>query len=246
MLQCTGSFFFQMNFIFQILQRKSMDTSSIGPIFNFIYLTLNIFVMMMIIFSKCREGWLNLVYVQVIALQLRTCLSLLDFEGKRFDDKMNTNFFIILMLWTITMFAVCLNFLIVRKLYIYANSFITSFVFVIGSSIMERKLKGTALEIFGQIFKDTAGSINFVVMLLATFYGSLLLQYIFTFGQNQVLKAWSAKNTAQKEFEFILSKLEEAIITKNAQDNSISYANSKGKFILKKISRNKDEPQPLK
>ena len=63
MFQCTGSFFFQMNYIFQILQRKSVDTASMGPIFNFIYLGLNTSVMVMIIFSKCREGFLDLVYL---------------------------------------------------------------------------------------------------------------------------------------------------------------------------------------
>ena len=78
-------------------------------------------------------------------------------------------------------------------------------------------------------------------MFAATFYGAMLLYYLLNYGQNEVLKAWSCKNTAQEEFEFILSKLEEAIITKDTKDNSISYSNKKGKQILNELNT-----QPLK
>lgn len=74
----------------------------------------------------------------------------------------------------------------------------------------------------------------------ATYTGSLLLHYLLIYGENEVLKAWSIRNTVQKEFEFILSKLEEAIITKDTVNNSISYANKKGKRILSQISASKE------
>ena len=79
----------------------------------------------------------------------------------------------------------------------------------------------------------------------ATFAGSVLLHYLLNYGENEVLKAWSTKNTALKEFEFILSKLEEAIITKDTVNNSISYANKKGRRILSQLAPYKDEAQTI-
>ena len=75
--------------------------------------------------------------------------------------------------------------------------------------------------------------------------GSVILHYLLNYGENEVLKEWSIKNRAQKEFEFILSELEEAIITKDTINNSISYANRKGKRILSQLSPDKDEAQTL-
>ena len=69
-------------------------------------------------------------------------------------------------------------------------------------------------------------------MFAATLFSFLILHFLIDFGQNEVIKAYHAKNKIQKEYELILSSLEEAIITKDSDENSISYANKKGTNIL--------------
>lgn len=90
---------------------------------------------------------LNLVYLQVLGLLLRTHLSLLDFEGKRFDEKLNDSMLIILLIWTNTMLGVCFNFLVNQKIIIYVGALFSAFLSVIGTFIMEKKLKGSGKEI---------------------------------------------------------------------------------------------------
>ena len=75
-------------------------------------------------------------------------------------------------------------------------------------------------------------------MTFTTLAGSLILHYLLNFGQIEILKLSHIKNSLQKEYEFILSKLEEAIIIKDTVDNSISYSNRKGKRILNQIEKN--------
>lgn len=64
----------------------------------------------------------------------------------------------------------------------------------------------------------------------------MFFHYLLNFGQNEILKAWKSQNSQEKEFQFILSKLEEAIIIKDTDDNSISYSNKKGTNILDNIA----------
>ena len=75
-------------------------------------------------------------------------------------------------------------------------------------------------------------------MTITSLSGSLILHYLLNFGQIEILKLSHIKNSLQKEYEFILSKLEEAIIIKDTVDNSISYSNRKGKRILNQIEKN--------
>ena len=53
----------------------------------------------------------------------------------------------------------------------------------------------------------------------------IFMDYLVNHGQILILKAWNSKIIIQKEFEFILSELEEAIITKDTVNNEISYSN---------------------
>lgn len=69
------------------------------------------------------------------------------------------------------------------------------------------------------------------------FIGVLVLDYMMNLSQTSLLKAWASKNAAQKEYEFILSELEEAIITKDSVKNTITYANKRAKEIMTKISQ---------
>ena len=60
--------------------------------------------------------------------------------------------------------------------------------------------------------------------------------YLLNSIQKEILKAWLLKSTIQKEMDIILSKLEEAIITKDV-DNNISFINEKGTKIVRMITK---------
>ena len=68
------------------------------------------------------------------------------------------------------------------------------------------------------------------------FVSVMVLDHMMNLSQTSLLKAWASKNAAQKELEFILSELEEAIITKDSVKNRITYANKRAKEIMTKIS----------
>lgn len=148
MLQCLGSFFFQSKFILNFVQGSSDENKSTGPVINLIYMLMNLCVMILIIISFCKENRLNLVHLQVLILLMRTLLSILDFEGKRFDEEVTTNMLIILLCWTITILGVCFNFISSKMIIIYAVALISSFLSVLGTFIMEKKLEGSSKEIF--------------------------------------------------------------------------------------------------
>ena len=179
---------------------------------------------------------MKLLYPAVSILLFRNILSLLDFEGKRFDETLDKEMFVILLLWTVTILGVCINFLLTNMIIIVLISAISSFLSVIGVFVMSKTMEGSCNEILGQIFKDFSATSNFMVMFFSTFFGALLIHYLLNYGQNEVLKAWKFKSTVQKEFEFILARLEEGIITKDSQNNLISYANKKAKRILNLVS----------
>ena len=142
MLQCTGSLFFQIKFILHFLPGKQSEelSSPAELLISLMYLIINILVMILIVISKWRDNKLNLVYLQVLGLLLTSHLLLLDFEGKRFDEKLSSNKLIMLLIWTIIMLGVCFNFLITKKIFIYIGSVTSSFLCILGTSIMERKL----------------------------------------------------------------------------------------------------------
>ena len=56
------------------------------------------------------------------------------------------------------------------------------------------------------------------------FPGYLAMWYLLNTTQKEILKAWHQKSMIQKEMETILSKLEEAVITKD-KENNISFTN---------------------
>ena len=101
----------------------------------------------------------------------------------------------------------------------------TTFLTNIGVITMERRLKGTASQILSQIFEDYKGITYFVLIYMGIFAAIIFMDYLVNHGQISILKAWNSKSFIQKEFEFILSELEEAIITKDTVNNEISYSN---------------------
>lgn len=74
----------------------------------------------------------------------------------------------------------------------------------------------------------------------------IFVDYLVNYSQITILKAWNNTCIIQKEFEFILSELEEAIITKDTVNNQISYSNKRAKIILEQISPNLDDQIVLK
>lgn len=130
---------------------------------------------------------------------MRNLLSLLDFEGKRFDETLDKEMFVILLLWTVTILGVCLNFLLTNMIIVVLNSAISSFLSVIGVFIMSKNLEGSFTENFLLMFKDFTATSNFIVMFFSTFLGSLVIHYLLNYGQKQVLKAWNIKSSAKKE-----------------------------------------------
>lgn len=53
---------------------------------------------------------------------------MLDFEGKRFDETLNTNMFIMMAIVTIGIFVILLNTLLNRKIYIVPLSAVVCFI----------------------------------------------------------------------------------------------------------------------
>mgnify|MGYP006102247847 CR=1 FL=1 len=182
---------------------------------------------------------LDLVYAQVVILLSRNILPLLDFEEKRFDEERNTNMFIIMQLWGVTYLGLSLCFLMTNKVQIIVIQTLSATFSVIGAFIMEKKMEGTFWQIIKTLFETRGAFVLITVFCLVV--GTLIVHYVLHFGQIEILKAWHSKNSIQKEYEFILSKLEEAIIIKDndaeagSDDNSISYANKKGERILAQI-----------
>lgn len=60
--------------------------------------------------------------------------------------------------------------------------------------------------------------------------------YLLNSVQKEILRAWLQKNSIQKDMETILWNLEEAVITKDI-DNNISFTNEKGHNLVRMITR---------
>ena len=73
-------------------------------------------------------------------------------------------------------------------------------------------------------------------MLGGSFLSLILCDYLAHYDQSIIVQACISQNTIQKEFEFILYELEEAIIIKDTVVNSISYSNKQAKIIQNQIS----------
>ena len=88
---CIASLFFQITFVYNKLYGvQDEEESTMGPLLNVMYTCLILLVIILIFISKLRPNSLNLVYPQVLGVLLRHQMSILDFEGKRFDKTLNT------------------------------------------------------------------------------------------------------------------------------------------------------------
>ena len=114
---------------------------------NAIYWGLWLIVIVMLIISVWKENRLNLIYYAVSVLLFRNVLSLLDFEGKRFDESQDLEMFVILLLWTVTILGVCINFLLTNMIVIVLISACSSFLSIIGVFVMSKQLEGSVTEI---------------------------------------------------------------------------------------------------
>ena len=72
-------------------------------------------------------------------------------------------------------------------------------------------------------------------MLINILLGLFIIQYLLNSSQKEILLQWHQKSLIQKEMDVILSKLEEAVISKN-EDNQISLTNQRGDKIIKMIT----------
>ena len=71
-------------------------------------------------------------------------------------------------------------------------------------------------------------------MLINCLLGLFIIQYLLNSSQKEILLQWHQNSLIQKEMDVILSELEEAVISKN-EDNQISMTNQKGNKIIKMI-----------
>ena len=122
-----------------------------------------------------------------------------------------------------------------NKIKIFILQTLSASFSVMGAFIMQEKMTGSFRENIAQIFETNA--VNSFLMAFTTLAGSLILHYLLNFGQSEILKLFHKIKQAQKEHEFILSKLEEAIIIKDTADQSISYSNRKGNRILTQLAQ---------
>jgi len=106
------------------------------PYINFFYQSVNFLVLALMLISHFRKNSLRLVFPQVLLLIWRIEMSMLDFEGKRFDETLNTNMFIMMAIITIGVFIILLNSILNRKIYIVPLSALVCFVAAIGQQIM--------------------------------------------------------------------------------------------------------------
>ena len=147
---------------------------------NVIYLILNLFVIVLNSISKCRENSLQLVLPQALAILMRSALSLLDFEGKRFDKKLSLTmvmFFIILSLGSIN---VMFNFMLgkgKRKVQFLVTS-VSTLIGVTGAMKMEKKLKGNIFQILSSLFGNKDNIVTFVLMFVASISIIMFFDYV--------------------------------------------------------------------
>ena len=114
---------------------------------NACYWGLWMIIFVLLVISLCKEERLNLTYYTVTVLLVRNVLSLLDLEGKRFDKNLDKEMFVILLLWTVTILGVCINFLLTNMIAVVFISSISSLLSVIGVFVMTKTLDGSATEI---------------------------------------------------------------------------------------------------
>ena len=94
----------------------------------------------------------------------------------------------------------------------------------------------STIDVFKYIFSDPKYRNNFLRLYLHTLPGYFVLWYLLNSIQKQILNAWLLKSSIQKDMETILSKLEEAVITKDVENN-ISFTNEKGQKIVRMITK---------
>ena len=151
-----------------------------GVVINVIYLILNLFVIVLNSISKCRENSLQLVLPQALAILMRSALSLLDFEGKRFDKKLSLTmvmFFIILSLGSIN---VMFNFMLgkgKRKVQFLVTS-VSTLIGVTGAMKMEKKLKRNIFQILSSLFGNKDNIVTFVLMFVASISIIMFFDYV--------------------------------------------------------------------
>ena len=92
------------------------------------------------------------------------------------------------------------------------------------------------MDVFMKIFTESKYSTNFMTLYFRTLPAYFVVWYMLNSIQKEILKAVFIKSTIQKEMDIILSKLEEAIITKDV-DNNISFINEKGTKIVRMITK---------
>ena len=135
------------------------------------------------------------------------------------------------------MVQISLNFTLHNGYLVFLSSSITCFFKIWGMLVMVIPDEdASTMDVLMKIFNESKYSSNFIRLYFHTLPGYFIMWYLLNSIQKEILKAWLLKSTIQKEMDIILSKLEEAIITKDV-DNNISFINEKGTKIVRMITK---------
>ena len=104
-----------------------------------------------------------------------------------------------------------------------------------GFYIISVRFDGSHKEALIEIISNLRHVAMFTFVTLANLTTILIIPFLMKMSQDEILTAWNEANNVQKQFENILSQLEEAIITKSLDENKIAYSNLKGDKIISAI-----------
>ena len=148
---------------------------------------------------------------------------MLDFDRKRDRLEMSSlTTFMVLQTTGVSMISISINFVLPPSKLSIPLVLIFTTLSVCGIFIISNKEQNGII----QILTHESNMTIFAQMILNSVIGLFFIQYLLNFGQIEILKAWNARDTTQKELINILENLEESIITRNKR--GFGFCNTQG------------------
>jgi len=217
-------FMMTSNFIYQLLSLKLLVSPEIKEqwVIQVTYWSLWVLIFAMLIVSKLRNN-LDLIIPCLVILLIRNTIPMLDFDRKRDRLEMSSlTTFMVLQTTGVSMISISINFVLPPSKLSIPLVLIFTTLSVCGIFIISNKEQNGII----QILTHESNMTIFAQMILNSVIGLFFIQYLLNFGQIEILKAWNARDTTQKELINILENLEESIITRNKR--GFGFCNTQG------------------
>ena len=170
----------------------------------------------MLVYTKCNEKRIHLVYYAIHVIMLRNTIYFFDFDDKRkHEDQFSKIVFLYIQICGVFSLQIFQNLIQKSKILNFFSTLLTSTLITIGLYIIPVEFEGSLVEMAGKIASDSKTMPQFLCIITTLASQLLFIHYLMKVSQKGILVAWYEAKTVQKEFEFILSQLEEAIFTKS-------------------------------